>query len=129
MTAKTGNNSRRRPVPDLEKLAEAVSAARAELAAIRSGINAIAAGIDADLLDGHPTAARRRALRDLRYQERVASSKIDELEAKVVAFGAARLDEVVAKLARAAVTSTQRILDAHSRPLNLDQFQHHRNTK
>lgn len=123
MTAKTGNNCRRRPVPDLEQLAQAVGEARAELAVTQAGIKAIQTGIDADLLDGHPTAARRRALKDLIRQERAATSKIDELELKVAAFGAARLDLVVAKLAAAAVASTARMLEAHSRPINLDQFQ------
>lgn len=115
--------ARRRPVPDLEKLAKAIGDARDDLVALQRKIEALRADLDNDLLTGGDTTARRAALRDLVRQERAANQRIEELAARVAAFDARRLDEVVRQLATAAATGTQRMLEAHSRAIDLEQFQ------
>lgn len=123
MNAKPTNNSRRRPVPDLERLGESIAAARDEMAALHRNIEAGRAELDAALIDGTDTGAKRAALRALTNQARAVDAKISELELQVAAFSATRLDQVVAAIANAAVASTQRMIEAHSRPINLEQFQ------
>lgn len=126
---KPGNNSRRRPVPDLEKLGAAIADTRADLGLLQRKIESVRADLDADLIAGEDTTARRAALRDLVKQERAVNAKIEELAARVAAFDATRLDEVVKRLATAAETGTQRMLAAHSRTLDLGQFQPQRTQK
>lgn len=125
MTAKQAppTYARRRPVPDLEKLGQAIADSRADLGLLQRKIEQVRADIDADLLDGQDTAARHKALRDLVKQERAVNVKLEELAARVAAFDASRLDQVVRQLARAAETGTQRMLEAHRHTLDLEHYQ------
>lgn len=119
---KPGNNSRRRPAPDLEKLGQAIGYARDDLVALRNKLEQLRADLDAALLAGSDTAAVHKAMRDLVKQEAAANRRIAELSAKISALDASRLDQFIAGL-------TQRMLAAHSRTLDLDQFQPQRTQK
>lgn len=110
-------------MPDLEKLGQAIAASRDDLVALQRRLEQLRADIDSDLLAGEDTAARRAALRDLVRQERAVNAKIEELGARVAAFDANRLDQVVRQLAAAAATDTQRMLEAHRHTLDIEQFQ------
>ncbi len=130
MTAKPGpTNARRRPVPDLEKLGQAIGYARDDLVLLQRKIEALRADLDNDLLTGGDTTARRAALRDLVRQERVVNQKIEELSAKISALDASRLDEFVSALTKRAVADTKRVLAEHSRTINLSDFQQVRKAK
>ncbi len=123
MTAKPGNNSRRRPVPDLERLGQAIGDARDDLVALRNRSSLLRADLDAALLAGSDTAAVHKAMRDLVKQEAAVNRRIDELSAKVVALDATRLDDFVAGLTQRAAADTQHLLAAHRHTLDFDQFQ------
>lgn len=130
MTAKPGPTyARRRPVPDLEKLGAAIGDARDDLVALRTKLERLRADLDAALVAGTDTSAVHKAMRDLVKQEAAVNRRIDELSAKVVALDATRLDDFVGGLLQRAGAETQRLLAAHSRHINLDQFKPLRTNK
>lgn len=124
MTQKPGpTNSRRRPVPDLERLGQAIADTRDDLVALRNKLERLRADLDAALLAGADSSAAHKAMREILQQEAAANRRIDELSAKAAALDATRLDDFVAGLTQRAAADTQHLLAAHSSRLNLDQFQ------
>lgn len=121
--------ARRRPVPDLEKLAKAIGDARDDLVALRNKLERLRADLDAALVAGTDSSAAHKAMREILQQEAAANRRIDELSAKAAALDASRLDDFVAGLTQRAAADTQRMLAEHSRTLDLDQFQPQRTQK
>lgn len=130
MTAKQAPTyARRRPVPDLEKLGKAIGDARDDLVALQRKIEQLRADLDAALLAGADSSAAHKAIRDLVKQQAAVNRRIAELSAQAAALDASRLDQFIAGLTQRAAADTQRMLAAHSRTLDLDQFKPLRTNK